>query len=75
VKFKSKLPGDIASRKKQIEMDQQTIIASLVERKLERVMPYSHKLFQKVAVEWLVATDQVRFYLQFRWQPVLTLET
>jgi hypothetical protein len=29
----------------------------------ERVIPYSDKLFRQVAVEWLVATDQVRNFL------------
>jgi hypothetical protein len=58
-KFESKLPGDINARKKQIEKDQQTLNAHLVERKLERVMPYTHKLFRKVSIEWLAATDQV----------------
>ena len=59
-KFESKLLGDVTARKKQIEKDQKTLDSSLVERrKLERVVPYTHKLFRKVAVEWLVATDQV----------------
>ena len=57
-KFECKLPGDVSARKKQIEKAQQTLDASLVEHKLERVMPYTHKLFRKVAVEWPVATDQ-----------------
>jgi hypothetical protein len=61
-KFESKLPGDVNARKKQLEKDQRTLDASLVARKLERVVPYTHKLFRKVAVDWLVATDQVILY-------------
>ena len=52
------LPGDIKARK---EHAQQRIKAHLTERKLdERVIPYSDKLFKQAAIEWLVATDQVR---------------
>jgi hypothetical protein len=34
VKFESKLPGDVSARKTQLEKDQRTLNASLVERKL-----------------------------------------
>jgi len=57
--FESMLPGDVKARKE--NATQQSINAHLTERKLgERVVPYSDKLFKKAAIEWLVATDQVR---------------
>lgn len=57
------LPGDVKARKKTAERNQQAIDAHLTERKLaERVILYSDKLFKKAAIEWLVATDQVRLY-------------
>jgi hypothetical protein len=55
------LPGDVKARKKKAERAQQAIDSHLTERKLaNRVVPYSDKLFKKAAIEWLVATDQVR---------------
>jgi len=56
----SKLPGDVAAEKKKAAQAQQTIDAHMTERKLsERVIPYSHQLFRKAAIEWLIETDQV----------------
>jgi hypothetical protein len=55
------LPGDVGARKKEREESQRTIDSHLTERKLaDRVMPYSDKIFRKAAIEWLIATDQVR---------------
>lgn len=46
-------------RKKQTQLD-----PHLKERsKKERVISYSHELFRKAAIEWLIATDQVRLSL------------
>jgi hypothetical protein len=60
----SKLPGDVAAAKKKASQNQQTIDRHLTEHKLsERVVAYSDPLFRRVAVEWLVATDQVRLSL------------
>ena len=37
-----------------------TLDCDLKEKKIsEQVVPYSHKIFHCVAVEWLVAMDQV----------------
>jgi len=58
--FESKLPGDVAARKKKAEQAQRTLDASLVEKKLtKKVVPYSDRLFKTAAIQWLVATDQV----------------
>ena len=57
----SMLPGDVGARKKEREESQRTIDSHLTERKLvDRIMPYSDKIFRKAAIEWLIATDQVR---------------
>lgn len=59
--FLSKLPGDIKKRKAAAEEVTRTLDHDLREKKLsERVIPYSDKLFRRAAIEWLVATDQVR---------------
>jgi len=59
--FISKLPGDIKKRKAAAEEATRTLDRDLQEKKLsERVDPYSDKPFRRVAVEWPVATDQVR---------------
>jgi hypothetical protein len=61
--FVSKLPGDVKKRKAAAEDATRTLDGDLVEKKLsDRVVHYSHKLFRQVAVEWLVATDQVSIY-------------
>ena len=55
------LPGDVKAHKKKAERAQQAIDSHLTECKLaDWVIPYSDKLFKKAAIEWLVATDQVR---------------
>ena len=42
------------------ERAQQAIDSHLTEHKLaNQVVPYSDKLFKKVAIEWLMVTDQV----------------
>lgn len=57
--FESMLPGDVKAHKENAA--QQSINAHLTECKVaERVIPYSSKLFRQAAVEWLMATDQVR---------------
>ncbi|KAG1790439.1 uncharacterized protein HD556DRAFT_1242278, partial [Suillus plorans] len=54
--FVSKLPGDVAAEKRKVAQAQQTIDAHVTERKIsERVIPYSHQLFRKAAIEWLIA--------------------
>jgi hypothetical protein len=59
--FTSKLPGDLAAEKRKAAQAQQQIDAHLTERKLsERTIPYTDNNFRKAAIEWLVATDQVR---------------
>jgi hypothetical protein len=43
-----------------VEEVTRTLDRDLREKKIsERVVPYSHKIFRRAAVEWLVATDQV----------------
>jgi hypothetical protein len=43
-----------------MEKETRTLDRDLREKKTnERVMKYTDKLFRKVAIEWLVATDQV----------------
>jgi hypothetical protein len=64
----SKLPGDVIKRKAAAEEVTCTLDCDLKEKKLsEQIVPYSDKLFLRAAVEWLVATDQVRIcpYDQF----------
>jgi hypothetical protein len=59
--FVSKLPGDIKKQKAAVEEATRTLDCDLREKKLsERVIPYSDKLFHRAAIEWLMATDQVR---------------
>ena len=59
--FVSKLPGDVKKRKVAAEEATCTLDCDLREKKLsEWIVPYSDKLFCRAAVEWLVATDQVR---------------
>lgn len=61
VNFISKLPGDIKKRKAAAEEATRTLDRDLREKKpSEWVVPYSDKLFRQAAVEWLVATDQVK---------------
>lgn len=57
--FESKLPGDVAARKKKADQAQRSLDADLVERKLAKVLPYTDQLFKTAAIQWLVATDQV----------------
>ena len=59
--FLSKLPEDVKKRKAAEEEVMRMLDHDLREKKpSEWVTPYSDKLFREVAVEWLVATDQVR---------------
>jgi hypothetical protein len=61
VGFESKLAGDVAARKLKQEQLQRTIDSYLAEKTLpDRTVSYSDELFQQAAIEWLVATDQVR---------------
>jgi hypothetical protein len=56
----SKLPGDVKKRKEAAEEVTHTLDRDLREKKIsEQVVPYSDKGFHRVAVEWLVAMDQV----------------
>jgi hypothetical protein len=55
----SKLPGDVKKRKEAAEEVHRTLDPDLREKIPERVVVYSDKLFRRVAVEWLAATDQV----------------
>lgn len=56
------LPGDVAARKEKTAVAQRTINSHLVEAKLaDKVLPYSDQCFRQAAIEWLIATDQVRF--------------
>lgn len=77
------LPGDIKKWKLAVEEATRTLDCDLIERSpLERVIPYSNKLFRQVAVEWLAAMDQVRnIFLQLNilfhcisLQPIRALE-
>lgn len=36
------------------------------------VIPYSDKLFKSVAIEWLIATDQMRHHLSFPFTAILS---
>ncbi|KAF8166190.1 hypothetical protein BJ912DRAFT_245701 [Pholiota molesta] len=61
--FQSKLPGAIKARKDEEKARDRKQQASLDPHLRERVpttpvAPYSHELFQRVAVEWLVSTNQ-----------------
>ena len=62
-KFESKLPGDIAARKKEADKAQWTLDANLVEKKFgKKVLPYSDQLCKSAAIEWLAETDQVIYH-------------
>lgn len=64
--FESKLPGDVQKRKAAAEIVTRTLDRDLREKKVtERVVPYSDKSFHQAAIEWLVATDQVRPRIMF----------
>ncbi|KAG6858405.1 hypothetical protein C0993_005810, partial [Termitomyces sp. T159_Od127] len=71
-KFESKLPGDVKKRKADAEHVIRTLDNDLKEKKLkERAVKYTHKVFRQAAMEWLVATDQVRSILVSTWHPIL----
>ena len=56
------LKSDIQLRKKKEEDKQRTLDKDLVEQKVkERIIPYSDPRFRRIAIEWLIATDQVCF--------------
>jgi hypothetical protein len=58
--YESRLPGDIKKRKAAAEHATRTLDRDLKEKKVkDRVVPYTDKGFRQVAIEWLVATDQV----------------
>lgn len=66
------LPDDIAAHKKANEQAQHTIDSHLVDHKpADRVRPYTDQTFKKVAIEWLILTNQVR-ELPFNYNFVLT---
>lgn len=62
-KFESKLPADIAARKKalsEVAEQQKTLDANLVNMpKKDRVIAYTELTFRRATIEWLIATDQV----------------
>ena len=54
------MTGDVQACKNEAMKVNQTLEKHLVKKKMsEHVTPYSDKLLRKVAIEWLVATDQV----------------
>jgi hypothetical protein len=56
------------------EQSQRTIDGHLVEKKMaDKTVAYSDKVFWQVAIEWLVATDQVSFVLHFILSLILIL--
>jgi hypothetical protein len=60
VSFVSKLPGDIKKQKAAAEQATRTLDDDVIEMPpSEQIIPYSDKLFRRVALQWLVATDQV----------------
>ncbi|KAI9506990.1 hypothetical protein F5148DRAFT_955446, partial [Russula earlei] len=64
--FLSKLPGDIKKQKAAVEEVTHTLDRDLSQEKLsEWVIPYLDKLFHQVVVEWLVATDQPIYALEY----------
>jgi hypothetical protein len=64
--FVTKLPDAVKQAKEAANIDQDMLQQSNLDghlRKIpqqERVVPYSDKLFREVAIEWLIATDQVQ---------------
>ena len=59
--FLSMLPKDTKAQKKKVKVDSQTSLnLHLKEIPVKMcVIPYSDKLFQQTAIEWLVSMDQV----------------
>jgi hypothetical protein len=58
--FASKLPkARKAAAENTSKKTQNTLDGHLQDLPLERVVPYSDKVFREAAVEWVVATDQV----------------
>ena len=71
-KYESKLPGDVKKRKAAAEVATRTLDRDLKEKKIaERVVPYSDKVFRRAAIEWVVATDQVRVVLEIFYRLTL----
>ena len=64
--FESKLPKDVKKRKQALaaerDKNKQTQLDPHLKElpKKERVVTYSHAVFRRAAIEWLIATDQVR---------------
>lgn len=64
--FVSKLPKDVQRMKAALaaekDKQKQQHVDEAIKKmpKKERVIQYSHALFRKAAIEWLVSTDQVR---------------
>jgi hypothetical protein len=67
--FVTKLPDAVKQAKEAADIDRDMLQQSSLDghlRKIpqqERVIPYSDKLFREAAIEWLIATDQVRNHL------------
>jgi hypothetical protein len=60
-KFESRLLGDVKKCKAAAELVTRTLVRNLREKKVtERVIKYTDRSFRQAAIEWLVATDQVR---------------
>ena len=59
--FTSMLPKDSKARREKAKANTQTSLDPHLEEMpaKKRVIPYSDALFRRVAIEWLVSTDQV----------------
>ena len=68
--FELKLPKTVKARTEAAKKDaKQTQLDPHLQERVPktRVVPYSDDLFRQVAIEWLVATDQVRRYMYSRY--------
>lgn len=61
--FESKLPKDVKARKEEAARKAkpaQSTLDTHLEDRPHREAPYSDNIFEQAALEWLIATDQVR---------------
>ena len=72
--FESKLPKDTKLRRDAMAKERETqtqIDAHLKEMpKKERVIQYSHQVFRRAAIEWLIATGQVCYDVPILVKPI-----
>ena len=61
--YKTKLPGGLKKIRDATNVVTRTLDHDLKAKK--RVTPYSDKAFHRAAIEWLVATDQVRHICRY----------